>query len=68
MKSKNFKKKFVLNKKTIVNLTNNQMKGVAGGEIWPTEKNCPYTVHNPGSCAYTICYSEVSYCRGAEEI
>ena len=35
MKTKKFNKKLVLNKKTIVNLKNGQMKKVQGGKTYP---------------------------------
>jgi hypothetical protein len=49
MKTKKLSKKLVLNKKTIANLKNDEMKGVYGGEIATTLwSNCIL-------CSYPVC-------------
>jgi hypothetical protein len=51
MKSKQFNKKMTLNKKTVANLNNGEMREVNGGDI------CPHKItYQAGSCP-TVCYT-----------
>jgi hypothetical protein len=43
MKNKKFNKKLLLNKKTIANLKNGEMKKAQGGNTGPTCPACPFT-------------------------
>ena len=52
MKSKRFNKKMVLNKKTVANLNNGEMREVNGGN-----QICPDKItYQAGSCP-TVCYT-----------
>lgn len=58
MKTKKFKKKLALGKKTIVNLVSGEMQVVQGGKtVFPSCLGCPYT--ETPTCPtqiITICY------------
>jgi hypothetical protein len=58
MKLKKFRKKLNLNKKTIVNLNNKEMKNVFGNGIIPMTTTCTW---GRVSCANTQCYSILPY-------
>jgi hypothetical protein len=53
MKTKKFSNKLVLNKKTVANLKNGEMKEVQGGKSVPSCP-CPYTDFCP-TWIFTIC-------------
>ena len=62
MKAKNFNKKLSLNKKTIVDLNNNALTEVLGGDPQPGTTKC-YTMVAMDSCENTICYSYIHHCE-----
>lgn len=55
MKSKTFNKKLFLNKTTIANLKNKQMKDVPGGKPMPDTD----TWGGEYSCPNTLCYTHI---------
>ena len=74
MKSKNFKKKLILNKKTISDLNNKGMKGFVGGlgpVLFPsceTCTNCGPTNDPPNVCPCAVPQSlPTGYCQATDE-
>jgi hypothetical protein len=62
MKTKKFNKILVLNKKTVVNLDIDQMKGIYGGESTPMSLCLTYCWPNNNCISNTICQED---CPGA---
>ncbi|MCU0284964.1 MAG: class I lanthipeptide [Acidobacteria bacterium] len=62
MKPKNFSKKLMLNKKTVVHLDNNEMNGANGGAVTYTQDvNClTYGKNSCPTACYTIEYNPLS--------
>jgi hypothetical protein len=59
MKSKKFEKKLALNKKTIADLSNGQLKQVKGGCMSAGETSCQtYTCFTDGCCLSDWCYTQ----------
>jgi len=61
MKTKTFNKKLFLNKNTVANLNDSEMKGIKGGE---TEYPCfteRESLCNPSVCT-TICFTQCELC------
>jgi hypothetical protein len=62
MKSKNFSKNLILNKKTVADLSNKEIKAVIGGEIITLNTWCPGSCHPwPSGCnsiypKYCVCH------------
>lgn len=50
MKTKKFRKKLALNKKTIADLGSKKMSGLKGGKILPSEKTCVTCVYTCVEC------------------
>jgi hypothetical protein len=66
MKTKKFEKKFTLNKKTIANLSNEQMDHVKGGcASKPGETSC-HTYHCTINTCFTRCCSIAIECTYLE--
>ena len=53
MKTKPFSHKLILNKKTVANLNQLEMKNVNGGLILPTRIGCEETMYS--TCVYSFC-------------
>jgi hypothetical protein len=71
MKVKNFRKRLILNKKTIVNLNNNEMKSIKGGVTdtfgeCNTENCSEVESCGPASCDSYCWYTNVVLCLPSE--
>jgi hypothetical protein len=65
MKTKKFKKKLQLNKKTVVDLNGPEMNGVHGGAECDSIKSSCILTHCGGTCAETACDTNCGTCPSA---